>query len=40
MATRPLLLDLMQAWVDDDATRQRVFVDNPEKLYDFRRASA
>ena len=29
------LLDLMQQWVDSDATRKRVFVDNPARLYGF-----
>jgi len=29
------LLDLMQEWVDDDATRRRIFVDNSAALYDF-----
>lgn len=29
------LLDLMQQWADDDATRQRIMVDNPARLYDF-----
>lgn len=29
------LLDLLQAWADDDATRQRILVDNPARLYGF-----
>jgi hypothetical protein len=29
------LLDLLQAWVPDAATRQRVLVDNPAELYGF-----
>lgn len=29
------LLDLMQEWAGDAATRQRIFVDNPAALYDF-----
>lgn len=29
------LLDLMAEWVPDDAGRQRVFVDNPKRLYGF-----
>ena len=30
-----LLLDLMQEWAEDAATRQCIFVDNPAALYDF-----
>ena len=29
------LLDLLLDWVDDDATRARILVDNPAKLYGF-----
>ncbi len=29
------LLDLLQAWADDDATRARILVDNPAHLYGF-----
>jgi predicted TIM-barrel fold metal-dependent hydrolase len=29
------LLDLMADWVPDEAGRQRVFVDNPKRLYGF-----
>ena len=29
------LLDLFAEWVPDEATRQRVFVDNPHRLYGF-----
>jgi D-galactarolactone isomerase len=29
------LLDLLQAWADDDATRKRILVDNPTHLYGF-----
>jgi predicted TIM-barrel fold metal-dependent hydrolase len=29
------LLDLLLDWVDDDATRKRILVDNPAKLYGF-----
>lgn len=29
------LLDLLQAWADDDATRRRILVDNPARLYGF-----
>jgi D-galactarolactone isomerase len=34
------LLDLLAAWVPDAATRRRVLVSNPEKLYGFARSSA
>jgi len=30
-----MLLDLLLDWVDDDATRKRILVDNPAKLYGF-----
>ncbi|HEY5720179.1 MAG TPA: amidohydrolase family protein [Gammaproteobacteria bacterium] len=30
-----LLLDLLLAWADDGATRQRILVDNPAALYGF-----
>ena len=30
-----MLLDLLLDWVDDDATRNRILVDNPAKLYGF-----
>jgi len=29
------MLDLLLDWVDDDATRARILVDNPAKLYGF-----
>jgi 2-pyrone-4,6-dicarboxylate lactonase len=29
------LLDLMLDWVPDEATRNRILIDNPRKLYDF-----
>lgn len=29
------LLDLLLDWVDDDATRRRILVDNPARLYGF-----
>jgi D-galactarolactone isomerase len=29
------LLDLLLEWTDDDATRQRILVDNPAQLYGF-----
>jgi len=29
------LLDLLLHWADDDATRNRILVDNPAKLYGF-----
>lgn len=32
------LLDLLQAWADDDATRERILVDNPARLYGFESA--
>jgi D-galactarolactone isomerase len=31
------LLDLLGAWADDEATRQRILVDNPARLYGFQR---
>lgn len=31
------LLDLFNAWTPDEATRRRILVDNPARLYDFRR---
>ena len=30
-----LLLDLLLEWADDDATRRRILVDNPEALFGF-----
>ena len=30
-----MLLDLLLDWVDDDATRKRILVDNPAELYEF-----
>jgi len=30
-----MLLDLLLDWVDDDATRKRILVDNPAELYGF-----
>jgi D-galactarolactone isomerase len=30
-----LLFDLLARWVDDDATRDRILVDNPARLYGF-----
>jgi D-galactarolactone isomerase len=30
-----LMLDLLSDWVDDDATRARILVDNPAELYGF-----
>jgi D-galactarolactone isomerase len=30
-----MLLDLLLDWVDDDATRHRILVDNPAELYGF-----
>jgi D-galactarolactone isomerase len=30
-----LMLDLLLEWADDDATRQRILVDNPTRLYGF-----
>jgi D-galactarolactone isomerase len=32
-----VLLDLVAEWAGDDATRQRILVDNPAKLYGFAR---
>jgi predicted TIM-barrel fold metal-dependent hydrolase len=32
------LLDLFNAWTPDEATRRRILVDNPARLYDFPRA--
>jgi D-galactarolactone isomerase len=29
------LLDLLLDWAPDEATRQRILVDNPAELYDF-----
>jgi 2-pyrone-4,6-dicarboxylate lactonase len=29
------LFELFQAWTPDEATRRRILVDNPAKLYDF-----
>jgi predicted TIM-barrel fold metal-dependent hydrolase len=29
------LLDLFQAWTPDAATRERILVHNPARLYDF-----
>ena len=29
------LLDLLAEWVPDEATRHRILVDNPGKLYGF-----
>lgn len=29
------MLDLLQAWADDDATRRHILVDNPSRLYGF-----
>ena len=29
------LLDLVMEWVPDEATRQKLFVDNPADLFDF-----
>jgi len=29
------MLDLLLEWADDDATRRRILVDNPERLYGF-----
>jgi predicted TIM-barrel fold metal-dependent hydrolase len=29
------LLDLLADWVPDEATRNRILVDNPAELYDF-----
>jgi len=31
----PLMLDLLLEWADDDATRRRILVDNPVRLYGF-----
>ena len=30
-----VLLDLLQEWVPDEATRRKILVDNPAKLYGF-----
>jgi predicted TIM-barrel fold metal-dependent hydrolase len=30
-----VLFDLLQEWVPDEATRRRILIDNPEKLYGF-----
>jgi D-galactarolactone isomerase len=30
-----LMLDLLLEWADDDATRHRILVDNPARLYGF-----
>ena len=30
------LLDLLETWIPDEVTRQKLFVTNPEKLYDFK----
>ncbi|MEO8740395.1 MAG: amidohydrolase family protein [Casimicrobiaceae bacterium] len=38
MSTAPpnaAMLDLLLDWADDDATRQRILVDNPARLYGF-----
>jgi 2-pyrone-4,6-dicarboxylate lactonase len=32
------LVDQIAVWVPDEATRRRILVDNPERLYDFERA--
>ena len=32
------MLDLLLHWADDDATRRRILVDNPARLYDYPRA--
>jgi predicted TIM-barrel fold metal-dependent hydrolase len=29
------LVDLLAQWIPDEATRQRVLVDNPARLYGF-----
>jgi D-galactarolactone isomerase len=29
------VLDLLPEWADDDATRKKILVDNPAKLYGF-----
>ena len=29
------LFDLMERWVPDEATRRRILVDNPARVYDF-----
>jgi len=29
------LLDLLPAWVSDEATRRQILVENPSRLYDF-----
>ncbi|MGB0663958.1 MAG: amidohydrolase family protein [Pontibacterium sp.] len=29
------LQDVIDSWIPDDATRQKIYVDNPRKLYDF-----
>jgi D-galactarolactone isomerase len=30
-----MLLDLLQEWAPDEATRKRILVDNPAELYGF-----
>jgi D-galactarolactone isomerase len=30
-----VMLDQLLAWADDEATRQRILVDNPAALYEF-----
>ena len=32
------LVDQIAVWVPDEATRRRILVDNPERLYGFERA--
>jgi len=33
-----LVFDLMSQWAQDDATRRRILVENPETLYGFPKA--
>jgi predicted TIM-barrel fold metal-dependent hydrolase len=35
MANDGILLDLLAEWVPDEATRNRILVDNPAALYGF-----
>jgi predicted TIM-barrel fold metal-dependent hydrolase len=30
------LLDLLETWIPNETARQKLFVTNPEKLYDFK----
>ena len=34
-----MLFDLLTEWAPDEATRNRILVDNPEALYGFEKAN-